>query len=311
MRGILLAMSSIALLAGGCSTSSAHGREEDGATTSATKSAAALGTPVRTGVEFSSAENKTIDLAGELIVRRCMAAKGFKYFLFGNEDGKQLQPGNHPGLGQTADEARKNGYGGDPRNTQDANYRYAQSLPQADRTRYQNTLIGTDKDRVVIRYPDGKTEDYPRNACITEAQNTIYGSADAYEKFQVNNWRLQHVPSKTIDANPSVSAAQKKWVACVKKAGYSYADQVSMRNAAIAPYERATGDTTKIRQKEIQMAVTAATCDEESRATEIRSQVMQAAINKNVQENPDALAAITQQKKVVVSNATKAVQSGG
>ncbi|GII56062.1 hypothetical protein Pth03_44510 [Planotetraspora thailandica] len=313
MRKLLFTAISLVLLAG-CGTQTAGGQRAEDVAPSPTM----LGSLPHVNSAFSQGEETSITLATELVVRRCMAAQGFRYYPFGTSDGQQAVT-TYTGFGQTVKEAQKKGYGGDPRNIpgynnaliQDANTRYEATLSAADGARYQRALAGNPNDYLQVHYPDGNTEGYPRSGCVTEAQNRLYGSAKAYAKYQVNNWYITHGAARTAEVDPRVIDTQKKWVDCVKQAGYAYPNQMAMRNAALDPYAHATGDLTKIREREIQMAVAAASCDEQSGTTATHNQVMQEVINENLKGHEGALAEAIRLKKVVLANTKKAIQGGG
>ncbi|GAA4234374.1 hypothetical protein GCM10022254_39170 [Actinomadura meridiana] len=278
-----------------------------------------LGSQPGIGVKLSPEDDKTIILATELAVRSCMAKAGFKYFLFGTSDNKP-EAGETVPFGQTIEQARVNGYGGDPRKgahpetgrpQEDANTRYVATLSTTEATRYNIARDGKPNDEIVIQFPGGGRERYPRSGCQTVALHKLYGSPERYAQHQVFAATVVQGTEKAIDADPRVMKTQKAWADCVRKAGYSYPNQTAMMNAALNPYHHATGDLTKIRQREIQIAVAAATCDRDTNTTETYDRVTQELYDKRLGSRQGELAAYIQIQKDVVTNAKKTIQNGG
>lgn len=278
-----------------------------------------LGSHPRIGVQLSPEDDKAIALATELAVRSCMAKAGFKYLLFGTSDNKP-EVGEAVPFGQTVEQARVNGYGGDPRKgahpetggpQQDANTRYVATLSKTEAARFTITRDGKPNEEIVIQFPGGGRETYPRSGCQTAALHKLYGSPERYAQHQIFAATVGRGTDKAVNVDPRVVKTQKAWVDCVRRAGYSYPNQTAMMNAALNPYRHATGDLTKIRQREIQLAVAAATCDRDMKTTETYDQVTQELYDKRLGSRQGELAAYIQIQKDVVTNAKKIIQNGG
>ena len=211
------------------------------------------------------------DRAEQILDKRCMNRKGFKYVL-GPAERLSSVIANEPyvpGLGPTRTEAlavalrRRVGYhlydsyhpGPVPPNDQ-----YVRSLSPADQARYSRAMFGPQSARQTIREPGGGSLSFPTKGCVAEGQKQLYGSPLAAQEVLVfpGDWLAQLGTKTTSD--PAVAAKGKPWSRCISAAtGIDFAtpDQIVQR----LKRDYATqGGTKAMHRREIAYAVADARC---------------------------------------------------
>lgn len=185
--------------------------------------------------ELTAPEQILVRRAEQTLVKACMDKAGFRYWIGPLPTADDLKGGGY--VLTDVGWAKRNGYGTRLRERTaelqrtDPNNKYANSLPQKDRTRYSETLEGgPSAGMLTIELPVGGTVRTPRHSCLTEAKERLYGDFETWfraEKTATNLTGL-YVPDLLKDRR--LTAALKKWSACMREAGHDYADPTAVRN---------------------------------------------------------------------------------
>ncbi len=164
--------------------------------------------------------------AEELAVRSCMAGRGFPYEIVPEIDRERLAAANPYGL-LDVQRARSDGYGitghllanaGNPAAT--TNDALVADLPDAQRQRWNEALIGTEAHRTEIRLPDGQTLSYSTDGCVQIAQASVYGE-DGKRLYSTVESLSAMVTVRVAD-DPRVGKAEREWAACMREHDYRY-----------------------------------------------------------------------------------------
>lgn len=215
------------------------------------------------GRELTAAEKVQVRHAEQLLVKECMEAAGFRYWIAYLPTADQLDGGGY--LVTDVSWARRNGYGSrfsdriDEIQRTDPNARYANGLPEHERARYSATLDGLSSGSMVTaRLPGGRTVQASDSGCLAEAKGRLYGDFETW--FQVEkiaeNLSMTYV-GKVLKDSRFVRALET-WSTCMTSRGYDVADPPGARELLT----RLTNGMTREESfaVEVELAVAEASC---------------------------------------------------
>ncbi|MFI6296263.1 hypothetical protein ACIBEJ_32035 [Nonomuraea sp. NPDC050790] len=214
--------------------------------------------------ELTAAEHAELERAEHLLVRRCMAAAGFRY---------------HPPAAPAGDDARhlsllvlddiawarRNGYGGRIQQKvlaarpHDPNRLYRDSLDPARRERYDLALGGGRDTKVLsARLPGGGTINNALGGCRGTAKDRLYGDRATWFRLDKIASNLQPLYLPELTKDPRFVTALTAWSACMRRGGHAYASPPEIR--AALPGLTAGLKPDDAHAAEVRLAVTEATC---------------------------------------------------
>ncbi|MBZ3907501.1 MULTISPECIES: hypothetical protein [Streptomyces] len=216
------------------------------------------------GRELTDAERLLIQRAEGLLVKKCMEAAGFAYWVERQPSPDELKGGGY--VLTDADWAKRHGYGSRitakllAAQRDDPNHDYADALPDKERVRYGRTLEGgPSAGMVTARLPGGGgTVQTPRASCQVDAKSELYGDFERWfraEKTATNLTSL-YVPKLLKDERFVDAVAQ--WSACMREAGHDYADPPAVQERLPRLTEGLSAD--RAYATEVRLAVAEATC---------------------------------------------------
>jgi hypothetical protein len=216
--------------------------------------------------ELNRAEQASVDQAEQLIIQRCMAQRGYRYWVQPALDAEESMAFRQHVVLDDVGWARKHGYGGLIKQRvlaakkYDPNLAYRNSLPPATRTRYITALGGGTSARIIsARLPGGGQIRKAVGGCTGEADKQLYGDVDAW--FHANKIATDlsplYVPKLIRDQR--YTGALGAWSACMRRStGRLYGDpgdiqrDLAKRTAAMS--------AAKAHPAEVRLAVAEATC---------------------------------------------------
>lgn len=242
----------------GCTTSTS---EQSGATDPQRDTVAkASGDGAR---ELTDAERIRVRRAEELLVKKCMEGKGFKYWV-ARVPTVEERKGQSYALDDVA-WAKRYGYGGElekkaeKARLKDPNLAYLDKLSTAERAVYDRTLDGDDTGRMLsAELPTGGTVRTPADSCRVAAGEDLYGSYETWYRVQKTTDNLTPLYVPDLLREKRFVTVLKAWSACMRKAGHAYADPPAVR----ADLEELVDgkSAAKAHAIEVELAVTEATC---------------------------------------------------
>ncbi|MFE9820975.1 hypothetical protein ACFYSH_02180 [Streptomyces sp. NPDC005791] len=213
--------------------------------------------------ELTDAERIRVERAEQVLVQECMAAEGFTYWVEPSPTVDELKGGGYV-LTDVA-WAKEHGYGSrlrkkaqDARRT-DRNHAYADGLPAAERVRYATALEGSpSRGTLTAGLPGGGTVRMPRESCLTEAAERLYGDVETWFRAEKTAMNLTPLYVPALVADQRFVRALEAWSACMREKGHVYADPPEIREKSAAP--GAGADEKEAYAAEVELAVAEATC---------------------------------------------------
>lgn len=183
--------------------------------------------PLDGATSFTAAEMGILHRATELLVANCMAARDLHYRVVPDVDHMRSAAANPYEL-LDIDLAAKDGYGmtaellNQAHRTPvgDLNDQWLEQMPEDQRGRWREALVGSAGARKQLTLPDGTTFTYPTDGCIAQARSQIYGpdwdylysTFQGYANLIILRTRQDQRYQRTIGT----------WSACMRAAGYQY-----------------------------------------------------------------------------------------
>jgi hypothetical protein len=179
--------------------------------------------------DWSPLEIMRFQVAQDLLIARCMRTHSFTYLvprLPAPADGTEV--GNPYGI-VSLSAARKWGYGiSDNYLIDQEDQRIGSgSQPEMNRPGFDQALIGTSRYATKIHVPDGSIFDYNSNACVTTANDNLYGPTWYRVYYAIT--ALAIMVSIAVQALPAWHRATRAWSQCVRA---TYAGDFANPNAA-------------------------------------------------------------------------------
>ncbi|WP_159074241.1 hypothetical protein [Streptomyces dioscori] len=223
--------------------------------------------------ELSPAEQGRVDQAEQRLIQRCMADKGFRYWVFPRVDADTFRAFTYRFVQDDVEWSREHGYGERLRQAffeakkRDRNLSYQKGLSPTERDRYTTALQGgRDTPMLSAPLPSGGTVRSPGGGCTHSARNELYGDAEAFFRADKVATDLTGVYVPKVMRDPRFTGAMKAWSRCMRDlTGGSYADSDAARADV---RKRAAGfGASQARAIEADIAVADATC---ARRTSLR-----------------------------------------
>ncbi|MER6215492.1 hypothetical protein ABT213_15660 [Streptomyces sp. NPDC001674] len=215
------------------------------------------------GAEPDAGQVRVLARAEQILISRCMAARGFAYAV--------TEPVREEGAARSfpyglddVEWARAHGYGGRAERAAaearaaDPNQRYFHRLAARDRAAARTALMGASPTGLSATSPTGMTLTASTEGCIAHAQRSLYGDLAAWFRAKVVAMNLRPAQEERVRRDPRFVEAVGRWAACMKEAGRPYASPAASRQAAAALTEGLAPDRADA--AETALAVTEATC---------------------------------------------------
>ncbi|MFG2592219.1 hypothetical protein [Streptomyces sp. NPDC048438] len=253
---------SVAIVVAACITTGC-GAGTEGATKSAKP-------PKRDTVAISDGELRNLTVPEEMeieyaeyaLVRECMEAEGFSYWVGPVASAEARRAGRY--VIDDVTWAKKYGYGrpfdeaAEKERSEHPNVRFPNALPQKDRIRYNTALNGDYDDVLRVDLPAGGTVETPRTGCWAGARAHLYGDLEAWFKAKKTVTSLTPLYVPRILADDRMKKTVSAWSHCMKDADRPFSSPDDIREKRIA---NTTGMSSKeARAFEVELAVTEATC---------------------------------------------------
>lgn len=211
----LLWLTAAVLLVAGCSRASGH---------EAAAESQPDPRPLGGAVHFTAAESAALHRAEERNVQKCMKKQGFDYQTVPVGDVQKTAAASRYGL-LTPRTAAQDGYGLTAQRLAnphpDPNARPLAALSETDRRAWEEALKGAaDGPRQEIRLPDGLTVTFAPDSCVSVARRELYGP-DWEQQYYTLQSLSNSIAEDTLD-HPLVTAAERKWVTCMRDEGFRY-----------------------------------------------------------------------------------------
>ncbi|MFD7627002.1 hypothetical protein ACFV7Q_13375 [Streptomyces sp. NPDC059851] len=185
--------------------------------------------------EPSAAESRTLARAEQILISRCMAARGFPYAVTeGPDEGARSFP-------YAVDDvawARGHGYGGAEERAaarareDDPNLRWFRQLSAPGRAAARTALMGAAPVGLSVEAPTGMTVTASADGCIADAQRGLYGDLATWFRVKVVTMNLRPVREARVREDARYAGAVAEWAACMKAAGRPHATPDESRQAA-------------------------------------------------------------------------------
>ncbi|MFD3416124.1 hypothetical protein [Streptomyces cyaneofuscatus] len=247
-----------------------------GCTATVTPDPAATGRPQRTSEaqdagytgedhRLTEAEEVLVRSAQQRLVQQCMEKAGFRYWAGALPTADDLKGG---GIFLTdVGWAKRNGYGSrlqkKAQNVQrdDPNSAYANALPQGERVRYSETLLGSPSRGVLkSELPGGGVIEIPRDSCLSDAKSRLYGDFATWFRAEKTATNLTPLYVPDLMKDRRFTRAVDQWSACMRAAGHDYARPQEIREK-LPRLTEGLGEE-KAYAAEVGLAVAEATCAE-------------------------------------------------
>ena len=212
---------------------------------------------------LTDAEQVLVDQARELLVQECMVAEDFRYWPAAVADVEERQ-----GSGYVLDDvdwAQEHGYGTALRDRivairrDDPNHAYVDALPDAERARYSEALDGDPSSGVLTAdLPMGGTVQTPRDSCLAQAKDELYGDFTAWFQAEKVVTNLVGLYAPDLMADERFQVALGAWSECMRERGHDYPDPPAIRDDL--PLLTEGLSRKKAREVERGLAVAEATC---------------------------------------------------
>ncbi|GGW60002.1 hypothetical protein GCM10010503_41550 [Streptomyces lucensis JCM 4490] len=194
--------------------------------------------PAASSREPSPAESRTLARAEQVLISRCMDARGFRYevtdVVGASGDGARSFP-------YAVDDvawARAHGYGGREERSRaralevDPNQRYFHRLSPSARVAARTALTGASPVGLSVKAPTGVTITASDEGCIADAERTLYGDLEGWFRVKVVTMNLRPVRETRVHRDRRYTDAVGRWAACMRKAGRPYTSPDESRQAA-------------------------------------------------------------------------------
>lgn len=246
----------VTFAATGCTT----GADTDAGTGTGTGTGTESRSP---GQELTDAEQILVRRAEELLVKKCMARKGFSYWV-----GPMASVDERGGYGYVLDDlgwAKKYGYGGRlekkaaKARLNDPNLAYLEKLSPAEAARYEKALAGDESGPTLsAELPGGGTVRTPRDSCRADAKDQLYGDFETWFRVKKTAENLTPLFVPDLLRDKRFKKALKAWASCMREAGHPYADPPGVR----AELEELTEGLSsgEAHATEVELATAEATC---------------------------------------------------
>ncbi|MGQ5639926.1 MULTISPECIES: hypothetical protein [unclassified Streptomyces] len=201
-----------------------------------------------------------IEGALSALERRCLRANGFEYPVV--RPAPFTDPENEAAAIGLA-ERRAHGYGFGTPPTAPPSDAFYDRLTAREKRRFTAVLFGPDdKRRTVGRFRMG-TVSVPTRGCTAQSRLTLFGDVATWARITYTAEDIDERLARAATADPQYTAVLRRWSACMKSRGYSFASPTEAEAAAKAVHGPADSPG-KTPAKEIHIAVADGTCAQAS-----------------------------------------------
>jgi len=217
-------------------------------------------------LDGNSSDRAFLKSAEQLLVKRCMEAKGLRYVAkrVTPEDIEESGAGDRALSGDDVPRARREGYGltgrVDERRLADPNGDYVLTLSPARQRQWSAALYGDLKNGIKVEVPGVGTMQASSKGCLADAQRMLYGD---YAKWKAADARVRNRHGQIgawVRADSGYTSAISKWRSCMQGKGYRFTDP----NAATSDAVRRFGGRAAFKSQEIRLAVADAECNRDA-----------------------------------------------
>jgi hypothetical protein len=171
---------------------------------------------------LTTADTRLLYQAEQILIRACMARRGFRYWLAPPPAGPQF-----PYLVSSVAWARRYGFGGEPEGLQqaaNASSRYIGGLSPARRQAYGIALngagAGPGAPGVTATIPQGGEIGQNTSSCRTRAETGLYRQFRAWFRADSVTDDLPAIWEAEVLNDPGYQRAVGRWARCMHAAGY-------------------------------------------------------------------------------------------
>ncbi|WP_257004142.1 hypothetical protein [Streptomyces sp. SA15] len=185
------------------------------------------------GRDLTDAEQIVVERAEETLVRECMAAKGFKYWVW-----RIASVDERRSYAYVLDDVawvKKHGYGGrlvkaaEKARAADPNAAYYNKFPRTERIRYTRAMEGMPSDTISAELPGGARIEAPASGCQAEAKAELYGGYETWFRVSTAAENLTSLFVPALTADKRFVNAEKAWSSCMREAGHDYRSPGQLR----------------------------------------------------------------------------------
>ncbi|MFC7308839.1 hypothetical protein ACFQVC_32070 [Streptomyces monticola] len=194
--------------------------------------------------ELTVTERALVRQAEEELVRRCMAAKGFRYWPVSVPDPEALRDFEY--VVDDASWARKHGYGPEAPKGGGANETYRAGLPLAERKRYERALDGTGRRSLRDTLPTGQTVESSADGCSATAEQKLYGDRAVWFHARVIADNLASLYREKVLTHPRYRSAERAWSTCMRERGFRHSSPGQAREQALTKKRSAAENRTAV-----------------------------------------------------------------
>lgn len=219
-------------------------------------------TSATTVSDTTMAEQKTLDMAEELLTRDCMKRRGFTYYV--TPATTLADDRDFPYVVDDPAWAARHGYGSDLQDQatrlreSDPNLRYLRTLTPQRQVAAGNALNGAGPRYVETELPTGGTVRHYTDGCSAEAWTHLYHDIATWYRAEKINENLGAVHRSLVVADPTVIERIPVWAACMHRHGQPFDTPEAARTTLPRTH------TEGARRVEISRATTEATCAQTS-----------------------------------------------
>ena len=211
---------------------------------------AAPGTDTGTARHVSDDPEQTLHLAEQLLIKRCMEKRGYKYWV----EKRPAADGatRFPYVVDDPAWAARHGYGTDlyrarqQEALRDPNQRYFHSMPADRAPALVSALNGPQPKGLSARLPNGIRVTHSDQGCEAEAERTLYKDLPAWFRATRVTDSLGGLRVNLVLTDKRYKAAVAPWARCMKAKGHPYRSPAEARAAATRP-DRAWPHTKEVR----------------------------------------------------------------
>ncbi|MFD3518462.1 hypothetical protein [Streptomyces sp. NPDC058657] len=202
--------------------------------------------------------------AEQVLISRCMAARGFRYEVTEAVPGSASGTRSFPYAITDVAWARTHGYGGKEERKvakaiqADPNQRYLRGLSPSARTAAGTALMGASAEGLSVKVPNGMTITASTEGCIADAERNLYGDLSNWFRVKVITMNLRPVREERVRQDRRYAAAVRQWATCMRAAGRPYKNPDEARQEVVRYRERLP--VAKADVAETALAVAEATC---------------------------------------------------
>ncbi|MEU0255094.1 hypothetical protein ABZ299_21900 [Streptomyces sp. NPDC006184] len=194
--------------------------------------------PAGSSREPSAREVRVLARAEQVLISRCMAARGFRYEVTEAAGATGEGARTFPYAVDDVAWARAHGYGGREDRLRaearrnDPNQRYFHGLRPSARAAARTALMGPSPVGLSARTPTKMTITASTEGCIPDAERTLYGDLRAWFRVKVVTMNLRPLRETRVHQDRRYVAAVARWATCMRAAGRPYTSPDESRQAA-------------------------------------------------------------------------------